>query len=106
MVWNPLLVHLDNHFQNSDPSLCFDLLLGIEKIETIRHLYLESKVIRVLVLDCHLVAYFCEHTFESAGRSLAALLLYTGVLTNESEIFYVDGLDQIKGDVTPFIAIL
>ena len=93
MVWDPLLVHLDNHIQNSHPSLRLNLLLCIEEIETIRHLYLKSKVIWVLVLDCYLVAYFCEYALEGTGRSLTCLLLYAGVLTDESEIFCVDALD-------------
>ena len=92
MMWDTLLVHLDNHIQHSHPPLRLNLLLCIEEVETIRHLYLESKVIRVLILDCYLVAYFCEYALEGTGRSFACLLLYARVLTDESEIFNVDAL--------------
>ena len=93
MVWDSLLVHLDYHFQHSNPSLRLNLLLGIEKVKAIWHLYFERKVIWVLVLNCYLVAYFCENALESTGRSLSCLLFNAGIFADESEIFYIDALD-------------
>ena len=91
--WDSLFVHLDDQLQNPDPSLRFYLLLSVKQVEAIGHLDLKGVATGVLLLGCNLVADFGEHALECTGRSLALLLVFAGILADESKVFEVDVLD-------------